>query len=114
MVASWPNRSWRSSEYATAFLSLLSRLGDEERIDAFLTEVPAAGVFAKLDAEAVAGALALLPPARSAELTERIFAATLKKGTPHSLICTKNQASYHSRVRQREEDLKTLARIEAP
>lgn len=39
--------------------------------------------------------------------------ATLKKGSPHSLICTKNQASYLQRARQREMDLQILARIEA-
>lgn len=31
---------------------------------------------------------------------------TLAKGNPHSLICTKNQASYEARVVQRREDLK--------
>ena len=72
MLASWPNESWRPSEFATTFLSLLGRLGDVERIDAFLAEVPAAGNFAKVDAEAVARALALLPPARGAELAECI------------------------------------------
>jgi hypothetical protein len=30
---------------------------------------------------------------------------TEKRGRPYSLICTKNQASYERRVRQREQDL---------
>ena len=34
---------------------------------------------------------------------------TEKLGSPYSLICTKNQASYHRRVVQRQKDLGTLA-----
>lgn len=38
---------------------------------------------------------------------------TLKKVSLHSLNCTKNQASYHQRSRQREMDLQILALNEA-
>ncbi|BCH22768.1 2OG-Fe(II) oxygenase [Mesorhizobium sp. L-8-3] len=37
--------------------------------------------------------------------------ATLRKGSPHALICTKNQASYEKRVRQRRQDLEALAKL---
>jgi hypothetical protein len=36
---------------------------------------------------------------------------TEKRGRPYSLICTKNQASYERRVRQREQDLLDEASI---
>lgn len=38
--------------------------------------------------------------------------ATHKVGSPHSLVCTKNQASYKRRVRQRKEDLRNVARLD--
>ena len=38
---------------------------------------------------------------------------TERKGSPHSLICKKNQASYERRVRQRKEDLADLAALTA-
>jgi hypothetical protein len=38
---------------------------------------------------------------------------TVRKGSPHSLVCTKNQATYERRVRQRKKDLKDLAGLEA-
>lgn len=34
---------------------------------------------------------------------------TVRRGSPHSLICTKNQASYQRRVSQRKQDLADLA-----
>ncbi|MDP1899808.1 MAG: 2OG-Fe(II) oxygenase [Rubrivivax sp.] len=34
-----------------------------------------------------------------------------RKGSPHVLVCTKNQASYEARVRQRQADLEDLARL---
>jgi hypothetical protein len=34
---------------------------------------------------------------------------TLRRGSPHSLVCTKNQASYRRRVTQRKQDLADLA-----
>lgn len=38
---------------------------------------------------------------------------TEQRGRPYSLVCTKNQASYERRVRQRKKDLDDLARREA-
>ena len=37
---------------------------------------------------------------------------TDKRGRPYTLVCTKNQASYDRRARQREQDLKDLASID--
>jgi hypothetical protein len=37
--------------------------------------------------------------------------ATEKRGSPHTLVCTKNQASYERRVQQREQDLAHRARL---
>ena len=34
---------------------------------------------------------------------------TDRRGRPYSLVCTKNQASYERRARQRRQDLKDLA-----
>ena len=34
---------------------------------------------------------------------------TERKGSPHVLVCTKNQASYEARVRQRRADVDDLA-----
>ncbi|MCW8137586.1 MAG: 2OG-Fe(II) oxygenase [Planctomycetota bacterium] len=39
---------------------------------------------------------------------------TERKGSPHSLVCTKTQASYEARVAQREADLTALAKLGAP
>ena len=38
---------------------------------------------------------------------------TVRKGSPHSLVCTKNQASYKQRAQQRTDDLAIIARLEA-
>ena len=38
--------------------------------------------------------------------------ATDRKGRPYTLVCTKNQASYERRVKQRQRDLETVARLE--
>jgi hypothetical protein len=35
--------------------------------------------------------------------------ATDRRGRPYSLVCTKNQASYDRRAKQRQEDLENLA-----
>ena len=37
---------------------------------------------------------------------------TLRRGSPHSLVCTKNQASYEKRAVQRKNDFEVLTRIE--
>jgi predicted 2-oxoglutarate/Fe(II)-dependent dioxygenase YbiX len=39
--------------------------------------------------------------------------STERKGSPHVLVCTKNQASYERRVAQRRADLDDLARLKA-
>ena len=39
--------------------------------------------------------------------------ATDRRGRPYSLVCTKNQASYHRRAQQRQHDLTHLVRLEA-
>jgi hypothetical protein len=38
---------------------------------------------------------------------------TERQGSPHSLICKKNQASYERRIRQRKQDLADLAALTA-
>lgn len=38
--------------------------------------------------------------------------STSRVGSPHSLVCKKNQASYERRERQREEDLRIVERLE--
>ena len=37
---------------------------------------------------------------------------TIRSGSPHRLVCTKNQASYERRARQREGDLRALKQLE--
>ena len=37
---------------------------------------------------------------------------TQRSGSPHTLVCTKNQASYELRVTQRKQDLKFLSSLE--
>jgi len=39
--------------------------------------------------------------------------STERKGSPHVLVCTKNQASYERRVAQRRADLDTPTRLKA-
>lgn len=41
-----------------------------------------------------------------------VDAATDRRGRPYTLVCTKNQASYERRARQRRDDLKNLALLE--
>jgi hypothetical protein len=36
---------------------------------------------------------------------------TQRRGSPYSLVCTKNQASYERRAKQRREDIQDLARL---
>lgn len=40
--------------------------------------------------------------------------ATEKRGSPHGLVCTKNQASYQRRARERKLDLDNLDRLKLP
>ncbi|MEI8397203.1 MAG: 2OG-Fe(II) oxygenase [Rhodospirillaceae bacterium] len=39
--------------------------------------------------------------------------ATVRQGSPHRLVCVKNQASYECRVKQRQQDIIDLARLES-
>lgn len=39
--------------------------------------------------------------------------STERKGSPHVLVCTKNQASYERRVAQRRTDIDDLTRLMA-
>jgi len=87
MLASWPMKHWRpakSPSDATTMLTLLSRLGDAERIESFLADVSAAGAYGRDDNEGVLLAIRLLPRRRVVELFERIVAgnaATALDGT---------------------------------
>ena len=36
---------------------------------------------------------------------------TDRRGRPYSLVCTKNQASYERRAKQRRQDTENLARL---
>jgi hypothetical protein len=79
MLRHWPKQSWyphqdESPGDAATMLNLLTRLQDTPRIDAFLADISAAGVYRKGDNEAVLVAARLLPPQRIAELIERIIA----------------------------------------
>jgi hypothetical protein len=38
--------------------------------------------------------------------------ATEKRGSPYTLVCTKNQASYDRRAKQRKQDLEDLAQLD--
>jgi hypothetical protein len=78
MLASWPIRSWRSSQSpsdAATMLALLHQFGDAAHVDAFLADVSAAGVLDKGDGKSIVQALDLLPPPRAEELLQRIVAA---------------------------------------
>ena len=74
MLRSWPRSPWRRDDDAEAgrMLDLQVRLGNVERIDAFLAELSAEGHYAASDNEAIVRAAALLPPARATELLVRI------------------------------------------
>jgi len=37
---------------------------------------------------------------------------TDERGRPYTLVCTKNQASYDRRAKQRKQDLEDLARLD--
>ena len=40
-----------------------------------------------------------------------LITTTLRSGSPHSLVCTKNQASFERRAVQRREDMKNLGKL---
>ena len=80
MVRDWPREarhSWRPAEApsnAAKILNSLSQLKDTVRIDAFLSDILAEGVYSKSDNEAVVRATDLLPPPPAVELITRIIA----------------------------------------
>ncbi|MDQ4059916.1 MAG: 2OG-Fe(II) oxygenase, partial [Pseudomonadota bacterium] len=81
MLSGWPTYGWypghdREPSDATRMLTLLTRLEDAVRIDAFLAGIAAQGLCGKGDNDAILGALGLLPPRRAALLIERIIAGT--------------------------------------
>jgi hypothetical protein len=76
MLTSWPRHGWwafRPPPEGGKMLAQLDRLGDTIRIDAFLTEISAEGVFGEGDAEGVVQAIRQLPPARAAVLLAKII-----------------------------------------
>jgi hypothetical protein len=79
MLRTWPRQvGWYSGSTAAhsdaaTMLTLLNRLRDTARIDAFLANL-AAGVYSKGDNEALVRAAGLLPPERAAALIERVIA----------------------------------------
>ncbi len=76
MLAKWPaTQRYPGTEKAdreTSILSSLTRLDDAERIDGFLSTVPAMGIYAGGENAALVGAAVLLPAQRAAELIEQI------------------------------------------
>jgi predicted 2-oxoglutarate/Fe(II)-dependent dioxygenase YbiX len=74
MLRSWSRSSWRADDDAEAgrMLDLQIRLRNVERIDAFLAELSAEGVYAASDNGAIVRAAALLPAPRATELLVRI------------------------------------------
>ena len=79
MLRTWPREVgdyWRTDTQSSEarMLALLNRLRDTARIDAFLANLSAAGVYGKGDNAALVEAIGLLPPERATELIERIIA----------------------------------------
>jgi hypothetical protein len=83
MLRSWPCSSWRADGDAEAgrMLDLQVRLGNVERIDAFLAELSAEGHYAAPDNGGIVRAAALLPARRATELMVRI----LRRNAPDHL-----------------------------
>ena len=72
----WYRQHDKSPSDVARMLILLTRLRDTARLDAFLSDIIARGLFDKGDNEAILGALGVLPPDRAAALLERIIAGT--------------------------------------
>jgi len=74
MLRSWPRSPWREDDddEAGRMLDLQVRLGNGERIDAFLAGLSAEGHYAAPDNGAIVRAAALLPAPRATELLVRI------------------------------------------
>ena len=74
MLRSWSRSPWRADDDAEAgrMLDLQIRLGNVERIEAFLAELSAEGHYAAPDNGAIVRAAALIPAPRATELLVRI------------------------------------------
>ena len=74
MLRSWPRSFWRADDDTQAgrMLDLQIRLGNVERIDAFLGSLSAEGHYAASDNGAIVRATTLLPAARARDLLARI------------------------------------------
>ncbi|HRX69893.1 MAG: 2OG-Fe(II) oxygenase [Candidatus Competibacteraceae bacterium] len=82
MLNTWPrSMGWRSNSVAESaqILDLLTELRDIPRIEAFLTDISAEGVYSKGDNEALIRAVDLLPAPRAAELIEHIIAGNTRQ-----------------------------------
>ena len=113
MLRTWPKGvggyPHKEQTDAAKMLTLLSRLQDTARIDAFLANLTAAGVYGKGDNEALIQAAGLLPPARVAELIERIIAgnATVNLSACGNLLAR----SVAARITDRPVDLGRAATV---
>jgi hypothetical protein len=79
MLSTWPHERWyrareNAPSEATRMLTVLTRLGDTARMDAFLADIAPGGLQDKRDNDAIFTALARLPPDRTVVLIERIIA----------------------------------------
>jgi predicted 2-oxoglutarate/Fe(II)-dependent dioxygenase YbiX len=74
MLRSWPRHTWREEGDidASRILELQVRLGNVARIDVFLAELSAEGLYGAPDNIAIVRAAALLPASRATELMVRI------------------------------------------
>ncbi|MDE2379595.1 hypothetical protein [Bradyrhizobium sp.] len=86
MLRSWPRGSWREEDDtgASRMLDLQVRLGNVERVDAFLAGVSAEGHYAAPDNAAIVRAAALLAAPRATELLMRIVA---RNASAHLSAC---------------------------
>jgi hypothetical protein len=81
MIEQWPTHGWYPRQDTTLsdaarMLAMLAQLHDTDRIEAFVTQVTAAGVYGKGDNEAILAALGRLPPSRQTALLELIVDKT--------------------------------------
>jgi hypothetical protein len=84
MIEQWPTQHWYPQQDGTPseaarMLGMLARLDDADRIEAFVTQVTAAGVYGKGDNEALVAALGRLPGARQTLLLECVVERTAAK-----------------------------------
>ena len=77
MLQRWPEAAGlrNRDDAASKVLSLMSRMADVERIDAFVTGISIAGQYGQADNPALTKALQLLPAARAGELLGAAIAA---------------------------------------